>query len=627
MTKFDLLEALNDYQRYTVLPSIEYDSDRLPGIDSSVHDKVFAKYNNGNEAADKIIIPTDAKPSTIIKPNPEVLAHLAKHGWTVHDYIKGMAVRQSNAKKADGSPKIEEKSIGSVLKDTGADSILSDMTILERVKTKPHPTIPNKREPVLDKNKRPVIEKYNPSINQLYETDPIRSASKNKEGYQIVISRNPEDVVGMSTHRAWTSCMRMPSKEGGEHGCNYEQYLPGDLAHKTLTAYLTKRGDDNIESPITRLNIKRLIDHNGESTYRPFGDMYGQQNEVFSSDVHKFAKENYPANKKHTYILPNELYEDGYDRRYDLHTDEVDVRAKSPQEQIANDFHGHISELHSVKVNEEGLLHTDNDDPSAHFISNGEEVKLWHRNGVLHRDNGPAFHSINDQSDNPYESYIKNSEQIRYYQHGMLHSPKEGGIPSYKSYFSTKGGSFTEVSRFHKFDILHNDPIHKIAVVTHAKYNDGSVETSTTKQIYGRIYEEHVKNEHPDYVTIRKSFTPMVKNSISYGVGEKFPIHNFITETTHVINKSNGKTSEYYVSYAPGCETISHHFVRENDDDEFGHGVIIKCADPANSKSYLSKTNTIKYKSREPMFVDTINQDDLNYTLPDKVKQGELFKK
>ena len=129
MKKFNLLEALNQYQRNEVLPSIMDDAYYHEGVHYTEHDKLFAKYNDGDINADRIILPTDLNPVITQLPNKEVLEHLAKHGWTVHDYVKGTAIRQSNAKKADGSPKTEEKSIGSILKDTGADVITSESIV------------------------------------------------------------------------------------------------------------------------------------------------------------------------------------------------------------------------------------------------------------------------------------------------------------------------------------------------------------------------------------------------------------------------------------------------------------------------------------------------------------------
>jgi len=220
-----LTEAFNEFQRNEIIPKIlrrvDYEHG-YTGMPEDYHDAVFAKYNMGNTKADRIIIPTSANPvAAKILPNSEVLNHLMKHGWTVHDYVKGTAIRESNAKNLDGSHKIEEKSIGSILKDTGADSIKSASTVLERVKTAPHPLNPSKREPVTDEHGRHVIEKYSPTINQLYESDPLRSATKNKSGYQIVISRHPDDVIGMSTGRAWSSCMRLPKDESDTGGCEY----------------------------------------------------------------------------------------------------------------------------------------------------------------------------------------------------------------------------------------------------------------------------------------------------------------------------------------------------------------------------------------------------------------------
>lgn len=625
-----LTEAFNEFQRNEIIPKIlhkekfNHRHDRMP---EHYHDDVFAKYNMGNTEADRIIIPTSANPAAAkILPNSEVLNHLMKHGWTVHDYVKGTAIRESNAKNLDGSPKTEEKSIGSILKDTGADSIKSTSTVLERVKTAPHPLNPNKREPVTDEHGRHVIEKYSPTINQLYESDPLRSATKNKSGYQIVISRNKEDVMGMSTGRAWSSCMRLPKDESDSGGCNYSQYLPADLAHQTLSAYLTKKGDDNIESPISRINIKRLTSDYGD-IYRPFGDVYGEQNDEFKKDVHNFAVANYKSDGG-GYRLHPDLYDDNHNVKVPTEGENNNVVSNTPEDRIRNDY-SRVITIHSTKTNAEGQLHTDNDEPSAVFdTEGGATTKLWHKNGLLHRDNGPAVHIVLDNSDNPFERFTKRIEHKEYYQHGLLHSPKQGGIPSYqRSIYNMNGNEFHD-SAFHKFGLGHNDPIHKVSSIRHRQYEDGTYETDTTKHLYGREYEHsktyngHIGEGNTHTVT---NFIPNVP-SANYGANNAFPIHNFISRISHYKDKA-GRTTSYESEYAPGCELISHTFKRENDSDEFGIGTIVKNSDPKNSRTANSTKNIIKYRSREPLIPDNVSQEDLFYEKPSKVKQQELFKK
>ncbi len=630
MKKFNLLEALNQYQRDEVLPSIMDDAYYHEGVHYTEHDKVFAKYNDGNKNADRIILPTDLNPVITQLPNKEVLEHLAKHGWTVHDYVKGTAIRQSNAKKADGSPKTEEKSIGSILKDTGADTIASNSIVRERVKTSPHPLNPSKREPVTDEHGRPVIEKYSPTINQLYETDPVRSATKNKSGFQIVISRNPEDVVGMSTNRSWSSCMRLPDSPNKEGGCNYAKFLPADLAHQTLTAYLTRKGDDNIESPISRITLKRLI-NNSDSynhTYRPHGDIYGEHVNGFKEEVNKFAIENFKANNNDRYYLAKGLYDDNDIGKLPRNLqDNTETETPSIREQATRHHIGSIRAIVSHKINSEGLLHTDNDEPSIIFKDHsGADVSMWHRNGELHRENGPAYHALNDQSDNPHEKFTKRHEVTAYYMHGLLHSPKEGGIPSYSVYNEQKSGSKFITKAFHKFGVKHNDPIHKISSIDHSEYSDGEVRTITAKHIYGREYEHTFLNKADDSTKTIRTIVPQVPSK-KYGLEEEFPIPNFVTAIAHVKDDNTGKTSVYDVKYAPGCETNSHTFIREKPEDEFGTGTIVKNTMPKHSEGVNTTKNTITYRSREPLFVNTSSQDDLNYILPDKTKQFELFKK
>lgn len=75
---------------------------------------------------------------------------------------------------------------------------------------------------------------------------------KNVDDLQVVISRHPYDIIGMSTNRGWTTCHDLNDKRyGGEH----LHGISNDLRDGVLVAYLIRKSDKNIKNPISRCLI------------------------------------------------------------------------------------------------------------------------------------------------------------------------------------------------------------------------------------------------------------------------------------------------------------------------------------------------------------------------------------
>lgn len=86
-----------------------------------------------------------------------------------------------------------------------------------------------------------------PEVKKLFERDPVRKGQQQK--FMICISRHPYDIAGMSTDRGWTSCMNLAN------GCNKE-YVKKEIEVGTIIAYLIKPGDTNLKSPSARVLLK-----------------------------------------------------------------------------------------------------------------------------------------------------------------------------------------------------------------------------------------------------------------------------------------------------------------------------------------------------------------------------------
>jgi ankyrin repeat protein len=120
------------------------------------------------------------------------------------------------------------------------------------------------------------------------QMDPLR-AGKDQE-FEIVISRHPYDIAGMSSDRNWTSCMNLGTcgivykdKKQSSHG--KQKYVQAAVKKGTLIAYLITKDDKNIQRPLARVSV--LPYTAGKEVYYSVSDkMYGQ-----TKDDDKFQKE------------------------------------------------------------------------------------------------------------------------------------------------------------------------------------------------------------------------------------------------------------------------------------------------------------------------------------------------
>lgn len=131
-------------------------------------------------------------------------------------------------------------------------------------------------------NRKVKIGKLLPNeLKQTFANDPGRQA---KSDYQMVVSRNPYDIGGMSTDRGWTSCQNL------ETGGKLCEFIPKDIKAGTIIAYMTKVGDNNLNSPSGRIVIKPYVNAKGETAYGTFKKVYGTVSKEFEKEVDTFVK-------------------------------------------------------------------------------------------------------------------------------------------------------------------------------------------------------------------------------------------------------------------------------------------------------------------------------------------------
>lgn len=77
----------------------------------------------------------------------------------------------------------------------------------------------------------------------------VEDASRVNDRLLVVISRAPDDIARMSANRGWKSCMAPEKNE-------FDAFVPRDILHGTLVAYLVSDKDPGIHNPLARILLK-----------------------------------------------------------------------------------------------------------------------------------------------------------------------------------------------------------------------------------------------------------------------------------------------------------------------------------------------------------------------------------
>lgn len=143
----------------------------------------------------RVYIPLNKKSGDKLQAPIDISHELLKHGYTVEDYLAGIAVDSTGKRRMK---------IGKLLSKS-------------------------------------------PTLQKMFNEDKSRAAYKGK--HIICISRHPYDIAGMSTGRGWTSCMNLDT------GIN-KHYVEEEINVGSLIAYIIEEKDLNIKSPVSRISIK-----------------------------------------------------------------------------------------------------------------------------------------------------------------------------------------------------------------------------------------------------------------------------------------------------------------------------------------------------------------------------------
>lgn len=152
----------------------------------------------------------------------------------------------------------------------------------------------------------------------LFVSDPLRQGKNTlAEQLFVVISRHPYDIAGEGTNRDWQSCL---SVTDGEE----KKYIPIEIDGGFMVAYLVSKNDRNINKPIARIRIYKLVNIDDETQYIfvPDDSIYGLNVDAFARFVKKWC------NKIST-ASPDGLYCSGQKVQYQKHAVKSGSKIKS----------------------------------------------------------------------------------------------------------------------------------------------------------------------------------------------------------------------------------------------------------------------------------------------------------
>ena len=254
--------------------------------DANIHDNVF----NGES---RIYAPLEVQPSNsgeeISSTQKELQNAISNLGYEIDDYKHGLAKKSS-----DPSKKIK---IGKLIKD------------------------------------KELLNKF--------ANDPIRAATRQASPLEVVFSRDPIDIAGMSTDRGWVSCMDL-----NDGPTVNNKYIPADIKNGAIIAYLIRENDKNIDNPLARILIKPYYYKNHMVLFPD--SVYGTNVAGFREEVDKFCKFANSNSPEGNYRLRKSSYSDSHsDIRAHYDFSKIDVtkltlrakkliadRAEVPPEQL-----------------------------------------------------------------------------------------------------------------------------------------------------------------------------------------------------------------------------------------------------------------------------------------------------
>lgn len=606
LTEEQLLEELNEYQKKLVarMPYMSYEA-------RDDHDKVFGKGN------DRLVVPyDDSKDPPISTHNVTqevgyhssahlVLTLLKDHDYHVDDYASGLTNHKDTPNR-----KIK---IGKALDAIGKSDEMS---------------------PIKSEGKN---EQKNLTWKQAYEADPMRSAKGSK---QIVYSRNREDVAGMSSGRGWRSCMTLAKHQGDDEAGINTRYVPHDLEHGTITAYLTRKGDDTAEKPIGRINIKQFKSGN-DTIYRGENSSYGTFRPNIKKAVHEWAETNYPS-KPGIYTKNPALYDD--DGRT-MRVERPDEIASHSYQQYHDFVHNTMRDANRVgkvvaderankgdhegwQYHHENMIETARKVmrmvPDAHKVEH--QVRLLADHIDDHDEEKPDHIEYEHAFKLSGDDYLHDTALQSYFGHHVANLPTSKALELHGVLHSR----YKNNSNYENFDAthkIHNQLINHIMrngteTEKNSVLDDMTGSDSDTNEHYRNLFDNNhtvFGNHHPAELTTN----PRKIHSLLTSDIDHFPHQDFDSD----LAKHVGKHADEKLAHELWNGDLSHHlndndthedFVNGLNDNSHGEKIQHSLTDgmlftgghiPEQEKGLPTQAVT-KYHTNEPHGIGTIDAHD-----------------
>ncbi len=402
------------------------------------------------------------------------------------------------------------------------------------------------------------------TLGEVYDSDPIRAASKAQK--QIVFTRNKYDVAGMSTNRGWSSCMDMVD------GCN-KRYLPKDIEHGTVTAYLTHKGDDGVSKPIGRINLKRFDGANSHTIFRAEKSSYGTVPKGFRKAVNEWAEKNYES-KPGVYSKHASLYNDDgksllFEKIDQISGSDIGKAAETAAHKIIRSAHDYDGDKMVMDYHDAADEVKNNAYTAAHSIMEHLDHKQFAKEVIHH----VADHSIDHDGDNQEVETTKFSNEDPSELHGsdVMH---HWGIQQ----MATGSGSQKVVDGL--ASMSHDELHHSIEKIHKAMAHSPEGQHYTLKEIYSHAVDEAFSRDTPNiHSTIlhhmtdpkNQEFHSDMMSQHSTIFDQKHPLE--LTHDPRMMHHILENDHSHFTVSDPFSYNVMHH-VGQHADAKVAHAVI-----------------------------------------------------
>lgn len=455
-------------------------------------------------------------PDTRSEPDADVLEHLYKHGYDVHDYEKGIASKITQVgDPSRGIPlrdKVVHEKIGSVLERTGADT----------------------------------------DIKSAFMNDPARSAVRsNKSDMHVVVSTSPLAIAGMSTGTGWDdkSCMNMV--KGGN-----KAYLEKDSRHGTHVAYLVHGSDHTAfehgepENPIARIALKPYhaeTPHGRDTIFLPEHKTWGMNDSRFSNAVNEWVRTNYAGKAGHTYKKNDHVYDDSGNRYHQEYNQEEFDRLLSKDDLPRNVSVAHDIVTNSIK-NTENLSPTDR---KSHLFGISKLVGLSSKN-ISHILN--ASKNLGETTNDVIHFNLGESNGDRLPKSALKHFDEYAnfGLPRrvlMNPRLSTETIDKLPVSNYH-FVRLSNLKPHHIDKVVNQYTNDPMAYSDNINALSSKLSKQNIRDITDKVISHKENYledTSFVVHSPEFGKQE----HDHWIDYRSKFSNKYTKDTNYVLSHSP----------------------------------------------------------------------------